>query len=343
MDQKTTKIIFFGTPEFAVPSLEALIKKPSFNVRAVVTNPDELIGRGRKKKTTLPILFKKQNRGSSIFQSSSNLRKIGTPLVKVLAQKHKISVLQPEKLRNNPGLIEKFKKLNPDVCVVAAYGKLIPKEYLEIPRLGFINVHPSLLPKYRGPTPIQSAILNGEKETGIAILLVDEEIDHGPIISNVKYQVLSIKYYKEIENDLAELGANLLIETLPDYIAGKIKPKEQNHKQATFTKKFTRDDGRINWQKSAEDIFNQIRALNPEPGVWTIWNNKILKIHRAAADNKEKNKIKPGTVKIKNNDLLIKTGSGWLEAKKVQIEGKKIVSTQEFIRGYPEITSGYFS
>jgi len=315
MDQKTIKIIFWGTPEFAVPSLEALVKEPGLNVQSVITNPDEPVGRKRV---------------------------ITPPPVKVLAQKHKIPVFQPEKLRDNPGLIEKFKKLNPDVCVVSAYGKLISKEYLKIPSLGFINVHPSLLPKYRGPTPIQSAILKGEKETGITIMTVDEKIDHGPIISNIKYQVLSTKYYKEIERDLSKIGAKLLVDTLPKYIGGKIKPKEQNHKEATFTRKFVRDDGKIDWNKSAKDIFNQIRALNPEPGTWTILNNKILKIHRATIGNKEKNKIKPGTVKIKNNDLLIKTGSGWLEVKKIQIEGKKIVSTQEFIRGYPEITSGYF-
>src|SRR3989344_8264612 len=168
--------VFFGTPDFAMPVLEAL-KKTGHNV--------------------------------SHFQSKS---------------------LKDE------AVFEEFKNLKPDLCVVAAYGKILPARYLEIPKHGFINVHPSLLPKYRGPSPVQTAILNGDKETGATIMVVDKEMDHGPILSSIKYKVSSIKYNEEITGDWFKLGAELLIETLPKYISGEIKPEPQDHSQATFTK-----------------------------------------------------------------------------------------------------------
>ena len=244
------KFIFFGTPEFAAIILEKLIKA-ELMPEAVICNPDKPTGR---KQIITP------------------------PLVKVLAQKYGLTVYQP---KDKTELLEIVKNLQPDLAVTAAFGMIFPKEILEIPKYGFINVHPSLLPKYRGPTPIQTAILNGDKETGVSLFLIDEEMDHGPIlakrelefpISNFQFPILSQK--------LAELGADLLIETLPKYINGEIKPQAQDESQATYTKKFSTQDAYIEPKDleiaqekggdKAIEIERKIRALNPEPGTFTL-------------------------------------------------------------------------
>jgi len=273
------KFIFFGTPEFAAIILEKLIQA-ELMPEAVICNPDKPTGR---KQIITP------------------------PPVKVLAQKYGLTIYQP---KDKNELLEIIKKLQPDLAITAAFGMIFPKEILEIPKYGFINVHPSLLPKYRGPTPIQTAILNGDKETGVSLFLIDEEMDHGPIlakrelefpISNFQFPILSQK--------LAELGADLLIETLPKYINGEIKPQAQDESQATYTKKFSTQDAYIEpkdlekaqneGREIAVEIDRKIRALNPEPGTWTILNGKRTKLLEA--------KIIDGRLKIT----------------KIQVEGKK--------------------
>ncbi len=276
-------IIFFGTPDFAVPALGALIKA-NYNVVAVFTQPDKSVGRKRV---------------------------LSPPPIKLEAENLRLKVSQPKTLKDDE-VFEEFNSLNPDICVIAAYGKIIPKRYLDVPKYGFINTHPSLLPKYRGPSPIQTAILNGEKETGVTIMVVDEEVDHGKIVSSIKYQVLRDKNYKEVEGDLARLGAKLLIETLPKYVSGDIQPTEQDHRQATFTKKFLRENGHINWNEPTVGIYDKIRALNPEPGAWTTWKDKILNIKKA---------------ELHDGKLNIQT---------IQMEGKKEMPFQEFLNGYPD-------
>ena len=276
-------IIFFGTPDFAVPALGALIKA-NYNVVAVFTQPDKSVGRKRV---------------------------LSPPPIKLEAENLRLKVSQPKTLKDDE-VFEEFNSLNPDICVIAAYGKIIPKRYLDVPKYGFINTHPSLLPKYRGPSPIQTAILNGEKETGVTIMVVDEEVDHGKIVSSIKYQVLRDKNYKEVEGDLARLGAKLLIETLPKYVSGDIQPTEQDHRQATFTKKFLRENGHINWNEPTVGIYDKIRALNPEPGAWTTWKSKILNIKKA---------------ELHDGKLNIQT---------IQMEGKKEMPFQEFLNGYPD-------
>ena len=229
---------------------------------------------------------------------------------------------------------ESFKKLKPDICIVAAYGKIIPKEYLEIPKYGFLNIHPSLLPKFRGPSPIQTAILNGDAETGVTIILMDEKVDHGPIISVEKLKIKNEKY-KDLENKLAKLGAKLLVDILPKWIDGKIKPKEQIYNEATFTKKFSWPDGKINWSKTAEEIIRQIRALNPEPGVWTLQTGKVLKILEAEIIE-SKLSDKPGQVLNIENQIIVKCGIDALILKKVQLEGRKELNIQDFVHGHQE-------
>ncbi len=294
------KIIFFGTSEFAVPTLEAL-KNADYEIAAVITNPDELVGR-KKVLTPPPVKIAAQNLGLNILQFTS---------------------LKIENL--------KLKIPDADVGVVAAYGKIIPAEIINLPRLGILNIHPSLLPKYRGPTPLQTTILNGEKETGVTIIKIDEEADHGPVVAiSNKVQVTS-KKYEELQEELAKLGAELLIKILPEYLAGKIEPQPQDHSLATFTKKFTRDDAKISWDKTAEEIDRQIRALNPEPGVWTLWNSKALKILEAEIGGEGRGQN--GQVIQKENKIAVGTTEGWIVLKTIQLEGKKATSAEDFVRG----------
>ncbi|MEK7203743.1 MAG: methionyl-tRNA formyltransferase [Patescibacteria group bacterium] len=261
--------------------------------------------------------------------------------------------------------LEDFKKLNPDICIIAAYGKIVPKEYLDIPKHGFLNIHPSLLPKYRGASPIQAAILNGDEQTGVTIILMDEKIDHGPILAKSKIQqrfpasqrrpgfarvplqagnlrraMTNDKKYEELEKELAELGAKLLIETLPRWIKGEIKPAEQNHDEATYTKKFSWQDGKINWSKSAQEVNRQIRALNPEPGTWTTWHDKVLKIIEAKIYEEQPyhkhDKVYIGVVYEENKRVFVPSSIGHIEPLKVQLEGGKILSIKDFLNGHKD-------
>ena len=173
-------------------------------------------------------------------------------------------------------LIEKLEHLKPDLAVIAAYGKILPKEILDIPRFGFINVHPSLLPKYRGASPIQCAILNGDKETGVTIMKIDKKMDHGPILAYSKWLIANSDTYESLSKKLAKFGAELLVKTMSDYISGKIKPIEQEHEKATYTKIIKKEDGKIDWIKSAIEIERMTRGYYPWPSTWTTWNGKLF-------------------------------------------------------------------
>lgn len=266
------KIVFFGTPEFAVPVLKKLIES-SYDVIGVFA------GNG-------PVVTE--------------------------ANKYNISVFKPASLKKDEAMFEQFKSLKPDICVIAAYGKIIPSRYFEIPKYGFLNVHPSILPTYRGPSPVQTAILNGDIETGASIMIVDKEVDHGPILESRKWKIESREYHYELAKELFTIGAGLLVEILPRYISGELKPQEQDHSKATFTKMFSREDGKINWQEPAEKIYNRIRALNPEPGTWTMWKGKVVNIKKA------------------------KLADGKLAIEILQLEGKRETPFREFLNGHPD-------
>ena len=244
MENKQCKIIFFGTPEFSAIILDKLINSP-FCTIAVVTAPDKLKGR----------------------------KQILTPSqTKELSIKKNIPVFQPVFLRNNPQIIKELSNLKPDLFIVAAYGLILPLKILNIPHNGCINVHPSLLPKYRGASPIQQTILNGDKKTGTTLILMDEKMDHGPILAQreLESQILMSKItYPELNLKLAILSANLLIDILPKFLAKKIKIINQNHKQATFVKQINKSDGKIDWTKSAIEIERMTRAYHPWPGTYT--------------------------------------------------------------------------
>jgi methionyl-tRNA formyltransferase len=302
-----TKIIFFGTSEFAVPALKSLINF-GYKVEMVVTQPEKPLGRAR---VVVPSPVKKT------------------------ALELNLLVAEPHNLKEDEEFFNRLKHLNPDLCIIASYGKIIPKQYLDTPKYGFINIHPSLLPKYRGPSPIQTAIINGDKKTGVVIIRIDEKMDHGPILGSIEYQVLSIKGYKEIEEELAAAGAELLIDTLPKYLGGEIKPQEQDDSNATFTKLLTRPDGRIDWHKTAEDIFNQIRALNPEPGTWTTWQDKTMNISEAEILDKKAGE-EPGTIVNVDNKIAVATSKCYLILKQIQPEGKKEMDAKAFLNGHPD-------
>ncbi|MHB9019356.1 MAG: methionyl-tRNA formyltransferase [Minisyncoccota bacterium] len=277
------KYIFFGTPKFAEIVLKKLIGA-GLTPTALVCNPDEPIG--RKKILT-------------------------APPTKIIAQANNIPVFQPKKLSE---IKSELLNINADVFIVAAYNKIISEEIINIPKFKTIGVHPSLLPKYRGPSPIQTAILNGDKKTGVDLFLIDKKIDNGPILASIECEILENDNYGALENKLAELGAELLIENLQKYLNNKIKPIDQDHSKATFTKKFSTEDGKIDLEKDVpESIFNKIRALNPDPGVFTFI------------------KTKNGEKRIKLLNAEIKEGR--IELITVQPEGKKPMSFKDFQNG----------
>jgi methionyl-tRNA formyltransferase len=297
------KIVFFGTSEFAVLILDSLLGA-NFNIEALVTVPDQPMGRNKI---------------------------ITPPPIKRWNESEGIPIFQPNTLKDDQ-FFEQFKSLKPDLAIVAAYGKIIPEKYLSIPKY-FINVHPSLLPKYRGPSPIQSAILNNENQTGITIMQVDKETDHGPIFLQKEVVIRPDETFEELHNQLARDGGELLIEALKNI--DSIKPKEQDHLQATFTKMFERMDSKINWDKSSQEIYNQIRALNPEPGTWTTWQNQILAII-SGKPIEIKNSEKPGTVIKIDSKIAVATGDGALELLLIRLASKKPAWAAEFSQGHKD-------
>jgi methionyl-tRNA formyltransferase len=314
------KIVFLGTPEFGAVVLEELIKN-DLNPVLIITAPDKPKGR----------------------------KQILTPSpVKVLAEKNKIPVLQPEKIEN----VELgIRNLKPDLIAVAAYGQIIPKEILDIPKKGSLNVHPSLLPRYRGASPIQTAILKGEKETGVTIILMDEKMDHGPILNQRKIRIDDSDTSQSLEKKLADSGGKLLVLTISNWLRGRIKLITQNETEATFTKVLTREDGRINWKKTARELEREIRAYYPWPGSYAFWRNeklnellkiKILKARVYTSPNSITYQTGK-TLIAPQNELCVQCGRGifggkkeFLIIEKLQSEGKKEMSSEEFIRGHPD-------
>lgn len=305
------KIIFFGTPRFAEIVLQKIIADGSYEILGVVTTPDEPVGRKQV---------------------------LTAPPTKILAEKNGLKVWQPEKL--NDEFLKELGDPNADLFIVAAYGKIIPQKFLDLPKFGCVNVHPSLLPKYRGASPIQSALLNGEKETGVTIMKMDAEMDHGAIVSSIKYQVSETDITEILMEKLAEVGADLLLKIIPDYLAGKIELREQDHSAATFCKIIKKSDGEIDWSKPAEEIYNQWRAFYPWPGVFA--NIKTLKhesikakfIELSLMDGSDEGRA-AGEMFVRGNKLFVAGGDKKiLEIIKLQPEGKNVLGAKEFINGY---------
>jgi len=301
-----TKIVFLGTPEFGAIVLDEL-SKTKFKPVLVITSPDKPVGREQV---------------------------ITPPPVKVLAQKYDIPVFQPEKISNAES---KIRSLKPDLIIIAAYGKIIPKQILDIPKYGCLNIHPSLLPQYRGPSPIQFTILNGDEKTGVTIILVTEKMDQGPILTDLEFVIKNSEItYQELEKELANWGGQLLIKTIPKWLKGKIKPKPQDESKATYTKIFKKEDGKINWGKKAEEIERQIRAFNPWPGTFCKADNKTLKIWKASVleqTDKAPKGVLGKTFLAPDEKIAIQCGEGYLIIEELQFSGKRRMKAEEFLRG----------
>ncbi|TSC92020.1 MAG: methionyl-tRNA formyltransferase [Parcubacteria group bacterium Licking1014_17] len=294
-----------------MPALKKL-RESGYKILAVITAPDKPVGR---EKTITP------------------------PPVKITAQELGLKILQPPKLRGNSQFWDELKSLGDiGLGVVAAYGKIIPEEILELPKFGLLNIHPSLLPKYRGASPIQAVLSNGETETGVTIMKLDKEMDHGPILAQKKVEIKPNEKYPELSERLSEIGSDMLIDILPDYFAGKIKPAEQNHSSATLTKIIKKEDGKADWSLGANWLYNTYRAFYPWPGLWTEWEGKILKIIECSPDDAVITaKADTGALAIDGGKLGFICGKGFLIVKSLQRAGEKILSDSQFIQGYGKL------
>lgn len=292
-----------GTPQFAVPSLEALAER--YEIVAVVTQPDRPASRGRK---------------------------LSAPAVKRAADPLGLPVLQPASLRQEE-VVAHIRELEPRAMVVAAYGKILPPEVLDIPPAGVINVHPSLLPKYRGASPIAGALLAGEEETGVTIMLMDEGMDTGPILAQTVIEIPPEDTAGSLEQRLAELGAELLVETLPLWLEGRIDAQPQDEAMATYTRPISKEDAVIDWTLPAVELWHRVRAYNPRPGARTSWRGSLLKVLRARPEARWGGKEKPGRVLDLQSRVAVATGDGALFLEEVQLAGRRAMNTEAFVRG----------
>lgn len=301
-----TKIIFIGAAGFGLPAFTALIKDGELEVILAITQPDKPAGR-------------KQT--------------ITSPPIKIAAEKNDITVLQPEHIID---IKEKILRLLPDLIIVAAYAQLIPEEILNLPKYGCLNLHASLLPKYRGSAIIQAAILNGDRESGLTIIKMDKGLDTGPILSQMPVAISDEDTAKTLYNKLSEAGADFLIATIKKYLAGKIAPQAQNSALVSYVKELSKSDGLINWSKPALTLEKFIRAMNPWPMAWTWRNGQQIKIISAQKQIIEINSYKPGKTFKYNAGLAVQCGRDALIIKSLQLEGKNALDSQEFLRGHKD-------
>ena len=303
--KKTYTIIFMGTPDFAVPSLTALHEHGQ-HVALVVTQPDRPSGRGRK---------------------------VFPPPVKTAARELELNVIQPGSIKT-PEFEAHVSEIRPDFIVVTAFGNLLPNSILKIPKIGTVNVHASLLPYYRGPAPINWAIINGEKQTGVTTMLMDEGMDTGDILLTAEENITAKDTAATLHDRLAVLGADLLVKTLGAYADGTIKPRSQDHNQATYAPMLKKQDGQINWQQSAEMIEPFIRGMTPWPGAFTFHEKNRLKIFSAIPVAKSF-EVPAGTVLSSfPDDLEIATGKDALSILEIQGPSGKRLQIKDFLRGY---------
>ena len=313
---KELKIIFMGTAELSCASLEQLARDEKFRIAAVVTQPDKPKGRELK------------------MQFSP---------VKILAEKLNLPVLQPLKARDDK-FISELRELKPDLIVVVAYGQILPQTILDLPKFGCLNVHTSLLPKYRGAAPIQWAIANGDAETGVTIMKMDAGLDTGPILSTRRTPILPEDDSQTLHDRLARLGAELLAETVSDYIAGKISPQPQPSEGSSYAAKIKREDGRIDWSKPAVQIWNRLRAFTPWPGAFTFLQaepkSHLLKIWKAEVA--ERSGRAGEILSADKNGIIVGCGQNALRILELQREGGRRLPSDQFLAGFPLKTGAEF-
>ncbi|OGE87591.1 MAG: methionyl-tRNA formyltransferase [Candidatus Doudnabacteria bacterium RIFCSPLOWO2_02_FULL_49_13] len=320
------KIIFAGTTEFGIPTLEKLSAKGGslpagqagasggktpFEIVLIITQPDKPAGRDRR---------------------------LTPPPIKVWALKNGIPVEQPEKIYNLKSIIS---NLSPDLLLVAAYGQILPQAILDLPKFGSINIHGSVLPKYRGATPIQATILNGDKSAGITLIQMDEKMDHGDILAIRTMALTGRETLPELYHSLSLLSAELVSEALTNLVAGRLSRQPQNHLEASYTKMLTRDDGKIDWARSAAEIDRKIRAYNPEPGTWTTLGGKLVKILEVEIISDHKIEL-PGKLYGTGEGLAVKCVDNSLLLKKVKPEGKNEMTGKDYLNGLQSLNNKLF-
>jgi methionyl-tRNA formyltransferase len=299
------RTVFMGTPKFAVTILKSLLQS-SCHVLAVYTQSDKPAGRGR------PVVF---------------------PPVKKLALERQIPVIQPETFQSSE-VMEKLANFQPELIIVAAFGAILPPEVLSLPKFACLNVHPSLLPRHRGPSRVANTILCGDELTGVTIILMDAGMDTGPILAQEKVGISSMNTTGELSSKLADVGAKLLLETLPKWLGGELRPQPQDESQATYSKLITSKDAEIDWHLSAVELWRRVRAYNPWPICYTWCQVKRLKIHRAIpCGDVAEGEIGEVVALAEPPGVGVVTGDGILGLCEVQLEGKREISVEDFVRG----------
>ena len=314
-DNQSLRVVYMGTPDFAVPALEALIGS-HHEVVGVFTQPDRKSGRGKK---------------------------VRRPPVKVVAEEAGVPVYQPKRVKKNDEAYETLAGWEPDVVVVAAYGQILPERILELPRLGCVNIHASLLPKYRGAAPINWAIVNGEDKTGVTLMQMDVGLDTGPMLEKYEVDVPADMTAQELHDRLAELGRETIVGALDRLAAGELEPTAQNDAESSYASMLSKEDGHIDWGKSGEQVANHIRGFNPWPGAFAFHRHDgektRIKFHRATPVDADG---EPGEVleaDVADERLVIACGEGSIECVEVQAPGRKAMGVRDFLNGY-EISEG---
>jgi methionyl-tRNA formyltransferase len=299
------RILFMGTPSFALPSLQ-ILHEQQYPIIGVVSQPNRPQGRG--------------------------LKEVAPP-VKILAQKFGLPIFQPKKVKD-ASFLETFYQLKPDMVVVVAFGQILPKEIIDHPPMQCLNIHPSLLPKYRGAAPINWPIIRGETKTGVTIMLMDEGMDSGDILLQQEMDIEAAEAYGDLHDRLAQLGATMLIKTIEQVVAGTAKRKSQDASGVTLAPRLKKETGKINWQNNVSGIVNLVRGLSPSPAAYTFLEGQVLKIFSAEV-NQNKVSEKPGTIiTASDTGLPVAASDGYVIIKDVQLAGKKRMLAQDFLRGY---------
>ncbi len=304
------RVVFMGSPGFAVPSLRAVVAA-GHEVLLAITQPPHPAGRGRR---------------------------LTEPDAALAARELGISVFQPERVRR-PEAVERIREEGPEAIIIAAYGQLLPRSILEIPRLGCINVHPSLLPRHRGPSPIPAAILAGDSVTGASIMLLDEGMDSGPVLARIEFPLADEDDAATLSPHLAELGAQLLVDTLPRWAAGEVEAQPQDDAQATVSRLLRREDGALDWREPAEALWRRVRAVAEWPQAYSTWDGRSVRIPTAYFDREPS--VEPGLVVAVGPRTRIPvaagigTGEGVLLPRTIGIEGRRPMAIDAFLRGYP--------
>jgi len=301
------KVVFMGTPDFALNTLQKLIEH--HEVLGVVTQPDRPAGRNRQ---------------------------LQPPPIKQLALQHGIPIFQPEKIRR-PESITELKQWQPDVYIVAAFGQILPQSVLDIPPYGSINVHASLLPRWRGAAPIQAVIRAGDTQSGVTIMKMDAGLDTGPMLTQRSIQLSIDETGQSLHDRLAVIGAELLIETLPGYLSGEIVPQAQDETLVTYAPQIEKGEGNIRWEQDAVSIERLVRAFTPWPGTYSHWNGQQLKILKGVVvDGKDE----PGRIIQTRDGIAVGTGEGLFLLKRIQLAGRKAMTAEEFVRGQADFSGG---